>query len=61
MIIVFSCTASKNFLFELYKNNELKGFTNCFDYVMSFKSKSADHSYKVLSSRHLAEISFLFD
>jgi hypothetical protein len=61
MIIVFSCTASKNFLFELYENNELKGFTNCFDYVMSFKSASADHSYKVLSSRYLSEISFLFD
>jgi hypothetical protein len=61
MIIVFSCKASKNFLFELYNNNELKGFTNDFDYVLHFKSKNIQNSYKVVSPRFLNEISFLFD
>jgi hypothetical protein len=61
MIIVFSCKASKNYLFELYYKDELKGFTNDFDYVMYYNSKNIYNHYKVVSPRFLNEISFLFD
>jgi hypothetical protein len=61
MTIVISCKGSKNFIFELYHNSQLKGYTNCFDYAMFYTAKSSDHNFKVSLPRYLTDISFLFE